>query len=104
MAKTSENSTQNLTRSQLADVRGIGLNTAPNPTIGDVIAARFNRRDLLKGALGVAAIAATVEPARRSLAANQAQAATASRFAFDEVGRRQSTTSITSPRATTPTS
>ena len=30
------------------------------PTIGDVIAARFDRRDVLKGALGVTAIAATM--------------------------------------------
>ena len=40
----------------------IGRNPTDNPTIGDVIAARFDRRDILKGALGVAAIAATVSP------------------------------------------
>jgi hypothetical protein len=35
----------------------IGRNPTDNPTIGDVIAVRLGRRDLLKGALGVAAIA-----------------------------------------------
>jgi secreted PhoX family phosphatase len=52
-------------------------------TIGDVIAARFDRRDLLKGALGVAAIAATVGPL--ALAAGKAHAEAASRFKFREV-------------------
>ena len=31
----------------------IGRNPSANPTMGDVIAARFSRRDILKGALGV---------------------------------------------------
>lgn len=40
----------------------VGRNPTANPTLGDVIAQRYARRDVLKGALGVAAIAATVGP------------------------------------------
>src|SRR5262245_54161746 len=73
----------NLSRSQRYErSEDIGRNPTANATIGDVIAARFNRRDLMKGALGVAAISATVSPLalRRS-----AYAETASRFRFEEV-------------------
>ena len=62
----------------------VGRNPTDNPTIGDVIAARFNRRDLLKGTLGVAAIAATVSPLAIA-AANRAQAQTNGRFPFKEI-------------------
>ena len=62
----------------------VGRNPTDNPTIGDVIAARLGRRDLLKGALGVAAIAATVSPLALA-AASRARADTASRFRFDEI-------------------
>ncbi len=62
----------------------IGRNTSDNPTIGDVIAARYNRRDLLKGALGVAAIAATVSPLAIA-AADRAQAQNGTRFRFKEI-------------------
>ena len=58
---------------------------AANPTIGDVIAARFGRRDILKGALGVAAIAATVPPRSRSLRPAGARARAVPRFRFHEV-------------------
>lgn len=61
----------------------IGRNASSNATIGDVIAARYNRRDILRGALGVAAITASVSPLAL-MAAGQAHAA-GSRFAFDEV-------------------
>jgi uncharacterized protein len=66
------------------DFENVGRNPTDNPTIGDVIAARLGRRDLLKGALGVAAIAATVSPLALA-AASRANADTASRFRFDEV-------------------
>ena len=62
----------------------VGRNPTDNPTIGDVIAARFARRDILKGALGVAAIAAAVSPLALA-AAGSARAETASRFRFDEL-------------------
>ena len=52
-----------LTRSQsIEEADNVGSNPSNNPTIGDVIARRFNRRDLLHGTLGVAAIAATISP------------------------------------------
>jgi secreted PhoX family phosphatase len=62
----------------------IGRNPTDNPTIGDVIAARLGRRDILKGALGVAAIAATVSPLAL-IAADKAKADKLNRFRFDEV-------------------
>lgn len=48
-----------------------------------MIAARFDRRDLLKGALGVAAITATMGPI--ALVASQEAKAAGSRFKFKEV-------------------
>ena len=62
----------------------VGRNPTDNPTIGDVIAARLGRRDILKGALGVAAIAATVSPLALA-AASRAKRRYASRFRFDEI-------------------
>jgi secreted PhoX family phosphatase len=62
----------------------IGRNPTDNPTIGDVIAARLGRRDLLKGALGVAAIAATVSPLALATA-SRAKADNTTRFHFDEI-------------------
>ena len=62
----------------------IGRNPSDNPTIGDVIAARFDRRDILKGALGVAAIAATVSPLALA-AAGREQAEATSRYRFEEL-------------------
>ena len=61
----------------------VGRNPTDNPTIGDVIAERLGRRDILKGALGVAAMAATVSPL--ALAASRANADSATRFRFDEI-------------------
>jgi hypothetical protein len=61
----------------------VGRNATDNPTIGDVIAARFNRRDLHKGVLGVAA-SATVSPLAIA-AADRAQAQANGRFPFKEV-------------------
>jgi secreted PhoX family phosphatase len=73
-----------LTRSQTyEESENVGRNASANPTIGDVIAARFSRRDLLKGVLGVTAIAATVSPLAL-IAADRARAA-ASAFAFNEL-------------------
>ncbi|MGA7490659.1 MAG: PhoX family phosphatase [Xanthobacteraceae bacterium] len=74
-----------LTRAQaFEESENIGRNPTGNPTIGDVIAARFHRRDLLKGALGVAAIAATVSPLAIA-AAGRAQAQNGTRYRFEEV-------------------
>lgn len=72
------------TRSQAyEESENVGRNISANPTMGDVIAARFSRRDVLKGSLGVAAIAVTVSPLAL-IAADKARAAT-SAFSFTEV-------------------
>ena len=74
-----------LTRAQAyEESENVGRNLSANPTIGDVIAARYGRRDFLKGGLGVAAIAAMVSPLA-ILAAEQARADIPSRFKFKEV-------------------
>jgi hypothetical protein len=63
------------TRAQaFEESENIGRNRSPNPTLGDVIAARFARRDIVKGALGAAAIAATVGPLALARVAQARQA------------------------------
>ena len=47
---------------QFEESENRGSNGSANPTIGDIIAERLSRRDLMKGLLGVAAISATVSP------------------------------------------
>lgn len=56
------------------DAENAGSNPSANQTMGDVIAARFSRRDMLRGALAVAAISATVSPLATA-AAGRARAA-----------------------------
>jgi secreted PhoX family phosphatase len=70
--------------SQLEAAEGAPHNPTDNPTMGDLIAARFSRRGLLKGALAVSAISATVSPLAL-LAADKARAASGSAFSFTEV-------------------
>ena len=85
-----------LTRSQACErSEDVGRNPTDNPTIGDVIAARFDRRDILKGALGVAAIAATVSPLALRRERANAQARVALPLRRDR--GRQSTRTTTSP-------
>jgi secreted PhoX family phosphatase len=63
----------------------IGRNPSENATLGDVIGARFSRRDLLKGALAATAISATVSPMALAVAEQaQAQGSTPT-FSFKEV-------------------
>jgi secreted PhoX family phosphatase len=59
-------------------------NPSRNPTIDDVIAARFNRRDFLKGGLGTVAVAA-ITGSLTIAAASPSRASTPSRFKFAEV-------------------
>ena len=67
-------------RSQQAEAaEDVGSNASANPTLGDVVARRFNRRDLL-GSLAVGAIAAVVGPR-----AEAAQADAATPFPFPEL-------------------
>jgi secreted PhoX family phosphatase len=76
-------STPCLTRAQAAEAaEDIGSNASSNPTIGDVIATRLARRDVLRGALGVAALAGI---APLALDRALAQAASSSRFPFKEI-------------------
>ena len=94
---------ETLTRARAyEESENVGSNPTDNPTIGDVIAARFGRRDILKGALGVAAIAATVSPL--ALAAASARRRKPPRAIASTSSKPASTRTITSPRATTPTS
>src|SRR5687768_4335463 len=74
-----------LRASELEDAGDVGNNPTDNLTMGEIIAARFNRRDLLRGALAVAAISATV--GNRAIAANEqpAKKGVASSFDFKEI-------------------
>jgi secreted PhoX family phosphatase len=72
-----------MTRSQAAEAsEDVGSNTSQNPTIGDVIATRLARRDVLRGALGVAALAGI---APLALDRALAQSVTPTRFSFREI-------------------
>lgn len=79
--------------SQIAeDAENVGSSPATNPTMGDVVAARFDRRELIRGVLAVTAISATVSQAALAAAGrahaqtSQAQTRTpASSFDFREL-------------------
>ncbi len=63
-----------------------GTSPAGAPTFGDVVAARFHRRDLMKGVLGVGAITAALGPAALASRTAAAQAADATpSFGFREL-------------------
>jgi hypothetical protein len=47
---------------QAEEAENVGSSPPANPTMGDIIAERLSRRDLVKGALAVSAIAAAVSP------------------------------------------
>jgi secreted PhoX family phosphatase len=75
-----------LRASELEDSGDVGVNPTHNLTMGEIIATRFNRRDLLRGSLAVAAISATV--GHQALAANEQPAKKASKpisFDFKEI-------------------
>ncbi|MDH4986442.1 PhoX family phosphatase [Aminobacter anthyllidis] len=75
---------QKFRTSMLEDNDGPGHNPTDNRTMGDIIARRFSRRGFLQGSLAVSAIAATVSPIA-ILLADDARAASASAFVFDEI-------------------
>ena len=84
------------TRSQHAEAgEDRSTNRSNAPTLGDVIAKRFDRRDVLRGALGFTAIAATVSPL--ALAASPARAQAKSAFDFDEVTATVTETDAVAP-------
>jgi secreted PhoX family phosphatase len=71
--------------SLLEEADGEGLNPTANRTMGEVISARFSRREFLGGSLAVSAIAATVgTTALLTAEAAKAQGG-GSRFSFKEV-------------------
>ncbi|MBZ9661518.1 PhoX family phosphatase [Mesorhizobium sp. ESP-6-4] len=70
--------------SQLEENDGPPVNPTDNRTMGEIIAARSSRRGFLMGSLAVSAIAATVSPLAL-IAADEARAAEASAFKFDEL-------------------
>ncbi len=47
---------------QFEEAENAGSNSTDNPTLGDVIANRLSRRDVIKGALAVAIVASTAVP------------------------------------------
>ena len=59
-------------------------NRSENATLGDIIARRYSRRDILKGSLAATAIAATVSPLAL-MAADKARAQGATKFEFKEI-------------------
>jgi hypothetical protein len=70
----------------------IGCNPSAGPTMGDIIARRFGRRDMMRGSLAVAAITAAFGPlavtaARQAEAAQTGANGTKARFSFDELER-----------------
>jgi secreted PhoX family phosphatase len=81
-------STNRPTSRQSEESENVGSNDTANPTLGDVIAERLSRRDLMKGILAVTAIGATVAPmaVHAARARTAAAGATAPRFNFAEVG------------------
>ena len=91
--------------SQLEEAGGEGRNPTGNPTMGEIIAARFSRRGLLEGSMAATAIAATVGAARaaRRRRAPGPQGAAGLALRLPRGRRPASTPTTTSPRATTPT-
>ena len=71
--------------SQLEENDGPGQNPTANPTMGEIISARFSRRGFLTGSLAVSAIAATVSPIALLTAEKVHAAAGGSAFSFTEV-------------------
>ncbi|TKT76898.1 PhoX family phosphatase [Aquamicrobium sp. LC103] len=71
--------------SLLEEADGPARNASDNPTMGEIIAKRFSRRDLLKGALAVSAISATVAPLALISADKARAGGTGSAFSFPEV-------------------
>ncbi len=76
--------TDKLLRSQRFELEeDEGRNPSDNPTIGDVIAARLSRRDIMKGALAVTAANTAIVPL--ALETAKAQANPTPSFVFKEV-------------------
>ena len=72
-------------REPMSDSEDIGSNDSANSTLGDVIAARLNRRDMLRGALAVTAIGAALPLPGPTRPAAAQTAAPKSSFDFAEI-------------------
>ena len=70
--------------SQLEESGGDGHNPTANRTMGEIIAARFSRRNFLRGSLAATAIAVTVSPLAL-IAADDARAQSAGSIAANDV-------------------
>jgi hypothetical protein len=72
---------------QFEEAENTGSNLSDNPTMGEIIAERLSRRDLVKGVLAVTAISATVAPLAIATAEKAAAQAgnTTPNFNFKEV-------------------
>ena len=78
-------SNNELPNSVLAEnAEDIGSNPSGNPTMGDIIASRLSRRDVMRGALAVTAVSAAVSPAAL-LAACSGETTTTPSFSFAEI-------------------
>jgi uncharacterized protein len=70
---------------QFEEAEDAGTNASTNPTLGEIIAERLSRRDLVKGILAVSAISATVTPMAIEKAAAQQARNTTPSFNFKEI-------------------
>ncbi len=68
----------------LERAEGPASNQSSNSTLGDIIARRYSRRDIIRGALAATAITATVSPLAL-LAADKARAQGTTKFDFSEI-------------------
>ena len=71
--------------SQLEAADAAPRNHTANPTMGELISARFSRRGFLQGSLAVSAIAATVSPLALLTAQDARAEESGSAFSFTEV-------------------
>lgn len=75
-----------LTRAQMAEeAENAGRNPSGNPTMGEIIALRYNRRDLMRGALAVTAISATLGPLALASSRRAEAASSTPSFGFTEI-------------------
>jgi secreted PhoX family phosphatase len=68
---------------QFEESENVGSSPEAAPTIGDVIAARYSRREIMRGALGITAISAAAAPLAIAAAGRAAAQATSTTPSFD---------------------
>jgi uncharacterized protein len=86
MSDASTSNTDFRLRSQQYEAsEDIGTNNSPNPTMGEIIEKRLSRREIMRGALAVSAIAAFVDPLISMREAAAQTANTTPSFNFTEI-------------------